>query len=207
MPVKVKGLVEVRKAMRQLAPDLDKELTKNVRSILKPVVKTARSYATPRIPGLSGWTFSGRGKAISAGNSAFRIGTFPKYNASEVRAGIKYSVRKSRPNLKGFTALYRIVNESRAGSIYETAGRLNFGGSERSKSSNPDAGYHFNLALNTNSPLKGDGKLRGRLIYRAWYEDNQKATKAVLQAIDSTTEKFARYVTNSKYRSYSSKAA
>ena len=202
MPVKVKGLVEVQKAMRQMAPDLDKELTKNVRSILKPVVKTARSYATPRIPGLSGWTFSGRGKAISAGNSAFRVGQFPKYNASEVRAGIKYSIRKSRPNLKGFTALYRIVNESRAGSIYETAGRLNFGGSERSKSSNPDAGYHFNLALNTNSPLKGDNKLRGRLIYRAWYEDNQKATKAVLQAIDSTTEKFARYVTSSSYKFY-----
>jgi hypothetical protein len=207
VPVKVKGLIEVRKGMRQLAPDLDKELTKNVRSILKPVVKTARSYATPRIPGLSGWTFSGRGKAISAGNSAFRVGTFPKYNASEVRSGIKYSLRKSRPNSKGFTALYKIINESRAGSIYETAGRLNFGGSERSKSSNPNAGYHFNLALNTNSPLKGDNKLRGRLIYRAWYEDNQKATKAVLQAIDSTTEKFARYVTNSKYRSYSSKAA
>jgi hypothetical protein len=194
VPVRVKGFIEVRKGMRKLAPELDKELTKNVRNVLKPVVKTARSYATPRIPGLSGWTFSGRGKAISAGNSAFRVGQFPKYNASEVRSGIKYSLRKSRPNSKGFTALYKILNESRAGSIYETAGRLNFGGSERSKSSNPNAGYHFNLALNTNSPLKGDNKMRGRLIYRAWYEDNQKATKAVLAAIDSTTERFTKAV-------------
>ena len=194
MPVRVKGFIEVRKGMRKLAPELDKELTKIVRNVLKPVVKTARSYATPRIPGLSGWTFSGRGKAISAGNSAFRVGQFPKYNASEVRSGIKYSLRKSRPNSKGFTALYKILNESRAGSIYETAGRLNFGGSERSKSSNPNAGYHFNLALNSNSPLKGDNKLRGRLIYRAWYEDNQKATKAVLAAIDSTTERFTKAV-------------
>ncbi len=194
MPVRVKGFIEVRKGMRKLAPELDKELTKNVRNVLKPVVKTARSYATPRIPGLSGWTFSGRGKAISAGNSAFRIGQFPKYNASEVRSGIKYSVRKSRPNFKGFTALYRIINETRAGSIYETAGRANFDGSPRSRSSNPNAGYHFNLALNSNSPLKGDGKMRGRLIYRAWYEDNQKATKAVLAAIDSTTERFTKAV-------------
>ena len=194
MPVRVKGFIEVRKGMRKLAPELDKELTKNVRNVLKPVVKTARSYATPRIPGLSGWTFSGRGKAISAGNSAFRVGQFPKYNASEVRSGIKYSLRKSRPNSKGFTALYKIVNETRAGSIYEWAGRVNFDGSERSKSSNPKAGYHFNLALNSNSQLKGEGKLRGRLIYRAWYEDNQKATKAVLAAIDSTTERFTKAV-------------
>lgn len=200
MPVKVKGLIEVRKAMRQLAPDLDKELTKNVRAILKPVVATARSYATPTIPGLSGWTFAGRGKKISAGNSVFRVGTFPKYNASEVRSGIKYSIRKSRPNRKGFSAIYQIVNQSRAGAIAETAGRANFDGSPRSKSSNPNAGYHFNLALNSNSPMKGMGKMEGRLIYRAWYEDNQKATKAVLKAIDSTTEKFARYVTAGSWK-------
>ena len=199
MPVRVKGLIEVQKAMRKIAPDMDKELTKNVRSILKPIVATARSYATPTIPGLSGWTFAGRGKQISAGNSVFRVGTFPKYNASEVRSGIKYSIRKSRPNRKGFSALYRIVNQSRAGAITETAGRTNFGGSPRSKSSNPNAGYHFNLALNSNSPMKGLGKMQGRLIYRAWYEDNQKATKAVLKAIDTTTDKFTAYVSSASY--------
>lgn len=200
MPVQVKGLIEVRKAMRQLAPDLDKELTKNIRDILKPVVKTARSYATPTIPGLSGWTFAGRGKQISAGNSQFRVGKFPKYNASEVRSGIKYSVRKSRPNRKGFTGLYRIVNESRAGAIYETAGRANPDGSPRSKSSNPYAGQHFNDSLQGNSQLKGMGKMRGRLIFRAWYEDNQKATKAVVKAIDTSTAKFVRVVSAGGFR-------
>ena len=200
MAVKVEGLIGVQKAMRKFAPDLDKELTKNVRAILKPVVKTSRAYATPRIPGLSGWTFGGRGNKISAGNSAFRVGTFPKYNAAEVRSGIKYSIRKSRPNNRGFSALYRILNTSATGQIYEMAGRTNFSGDPKGKSSNPNAGYHFNLALNTNSPLKGDGKMRGRLIFRAWYEDNQKATKAVLKAIDNTTEKFARYVTSSSFK-------
>jgi hypothetical protein len=177
--------------MRTLAPDLDKELTKNVRNILKPVVKTARSYATPTIPGLSNWVIRGRQeKKIGPYTSQFQV--FPKYNALAVRAGIKYSVRKSRPNNKGFRALYRIVNESRAGSIYETAGRLNFRGDDRSQSDNPNAGYHFNLALNTNSELKGEGKMRGRLIYRAWVEDQTKATNAVLHAIDTTTKKFAK---------------
>lgn len=197
MPVKVKGLIEVQKAMRKIAPELDKELTKNVREILKPVVANARAYATPTVPGLSGWTYAGRGKKISAGNSSFRVGTFPKYNASEVRSGIKYSIRKSRPNRKGFTALYRITNNSRAGAIMETAGRANPSGSPRSKSSNPMAGYHFNLALNSNVAMKGLGKLQGRLIFRAWYEDNQKATKAVLKAVETTTEKFTAQVNNS----------
>jgi hypothetical protein len=48
--------------------------------------------------------------------------------------------------------------------------------------------------------MKGMGKMEGRLIYRAWYEDNQKATRAVLRAIDSTTEKFARYVTAGSWK-------
>jgi hypothetical protein len=194
VPVEVKGLIEVTKAMRKLAPDMDKELSKTVRAILKPVVKTARSYATPTIPGLSGWVIKGRQeKKIGPNTSVFQV--FPKYNAIEVRSGIKYSIRKSRPNRKGFTALYRIVNNSRAGAIYETAGRANFAGSPRSKSTNPNAGYHFNLALNSNSPMKGMGKMEGRLIYRAWYEDNQKATKAVVKAVEGTLARFARYVT------------
>ena len=202
MPVKVQGLIEVTKAMRKLSPDMDKELTKNVRSILKPVVKTARAYATPTIPGLSNWTIKGRQEnKIGPNTSQFQV--FPKYNAIAVRAGIKYTVRKSRPNKKGFTSLYRILNTSRAGVIYEWAGRLNFDGDDRSKSDNPNAGYHFNLALNSNSQLKGEGRNRGRLIYRAWYEDNEKATKATLKAIDDTLAKFARYVTHSKYKNYS----
>lgn len=201
MAVKVEGLIGVQKAMRKLAPDLDKELTKNVRSILKPVVKSARAYATPSIPGLSGWVIKGRQeKKIGPNTSMFQV--FPKYNAIEVRAGIKYTVRKSRPNKRGFTSLYRILNTSRAGSIYEWAGRTNFDGDGRNKSDNPNAPYQFNLKLNSHVAMKGDGKLRGRLIYRAWYEDNQKATKAVLKAIDNTTEKFARYVTSDSYKFY-----
>lgn len=204
MPVKVQGLIEVTKAMRKLAPDMDKELTKNVRAILKPIVKTARSYATPSIPGLSNWTIKGRQeKKIGPDTSMFQV--FPKYNAIAVRAGIKYSVRKSRPNRKGFTALYRILNTSRAGAIYEWAGRTNFSGDPRGQSDNPNAGYHFNLALNSNSPMKGSGRMEGRLIYRAWYEDNEKATKATLKAIDDTLARFARYVTTSKYKNYSVK--
>jgi hypothetical protein len=39
-------------------------------------------------------------------------------------------------------------------------------------------------------PLTGSGKDRGRLIYRAWENDQGNATKAVLKAIDTAGKKF-----------------
>ena len=42
MPVEVKGLDEVLKAMRQFEPDLAKNLNKQVRAALAPVQKKAR---------------------------------------------------------------------------------------------------------------------------------------------------------------------
>ena len=197
MPIEVRGLVEIRKAIRQLSPDIDKQLSKDVRAVLKPIVKTARSYATPNLPGLSHWTYGGKAKAINAHTSMFRPdnskkGRFPEYNAATVRAGIRYSIRQSRPNRKGWSSAYRIWNASAAGAIFETAGRVNFGGRSGSHSPNPNAGYHFNLALNTQSELVGAGKLRGRLIYRAWAQDQTKATNAVLHAINIAKINFAR---------------
>jgi hypothetical protein len=201
MPVEVKGLIELQKALREFSPDLDKQLSKDVRAILKPIVQTARSYATPTIPGLSNWTFGGKAKQISVHTSMFGVSAsnFPKYNAAAVRAGIKYSIRKSRPNKKGWSAIYSIINTTAAGQIMETAGRKNFAGSSKSKSMNPYAGYHFNLALNTQSELAGKGTLRGRLMYRAWAEDQTKATNAVLRAIQISKINFAKTAGHSRW--------
>ena len=201
MPVEVKGLIELQKALREFSPDLDKQLSKDVRAILKPIVQTARSYATPTIPGLSNWTFGGKARQISKHTSMFGTAAhnFPKYNAAAVRAGIKYSIRKSRPNKNGWSAVYSIINTTVAGQIMETAGRKDFAGSSRSKSMNPRAGYHFNLALNTQSPLEGKGTLRGRLMYRAWAEDHSKATNAVLKAIQISKINFAKTAAHSKW--------
>jgi hypothetical protein len=42
--------------------------------------------------------------------------------------------------------------------------------------------------------LTGTGKERGRLIYKAWENDQGNATKAVLKAIDNAGKTFNRMV-------------
>jgi hypothetical protein len=164
MPATVKGGVELRKALRNYAPELGKETQKEITNILKPVVKEARGFVTGSP--LSNWAREG--------------GKFPVFNASIVKRGIGYKTTPSKPNRKGFTALAQIRNRSAAGAIYETAGR-------RAPSTKPSARPNFAESM---GPLTGSGKNRGRLIYRAWENDQGNATKAVLKAIDTAGKKF-----------------
>jgi len=191
MPVVVAGLREAQKAMRSLQPDLDKELKKQMRIILKPILAKAKGYVKDSpLPGLSNWSAYNDGKW-----------TYRQFNAAKVRAGIRAELSPSRRKTTGFVSLVRIVNLTPAGAIYETAGRLNAGGKPRnpdgprnkySHSRNPDAGMHFINSIG--GQLAGHGLQRGRLIYRAWDEDQGKATAAIMKAIQNTAAKSVKYV-------------
>jgi hypothetical protein len=146
-------------------------------------------------------------KKISRGTSAFRVGVFPFFNPTEVKAGIRFSDKMSKTNRAGFVSVFSIKNSSRAGAIYETAGRANGGRAQPwvgrkgsashkfSHSANPDAGQHFINAISNSGQMKGEGKRRGRLIYRAWNENQGRANAAVFKAIERTTERFNRAAT------------
>ena len=164
MPATVKGGVELRKALRNFAPELGKETQKEIASVLKPVVKEARGFVT-QSP-LSNWAREG--------------GKFPVFNASIIKRGIGYKTTPSKPNKKGFRALAQIRNMSAAGAIYETAGR-------RAPGTKPSSRPNFAEAMGA---LSGTGNERGRLIYKAWEKDYGKASKAVLKAIDNAGKKF-----------------
>ena len=168
MPATVKGGVELRKALRNFAPELGKETQKEIASVLKPVVKEVRGFVT-QSP-LSNWAREG--------------GKFPVFNASIIKRGIGYKTTPSKPNRRGFRALAQIRNMSAAGAIYETAGR-------RAPSTKPSSRPNFAEAM---GPLEGTGKERGRLIYKAWENDKGNATKAVLKAIDNAGKTFNRMV-------------
>lgn len=197
MPVEIKGAYELNKALKKFAPDLEKNLNKEVRAFLMPVVKEAKSLAPSSIPGLSNWTYSQKKyKKITANTSKFRRGKFPKYNVSEVKAGIVAHINPAKENNKGFIALYRIVNASPAGAIYETAGRKHPGGQPWNKkagshkyshSNNPEAGLHFN---NSFPRLAGEGNMRGRLIYKAWADNQGRALGGVVKSIERTQATF-----------------
>jgi hypothetical protein len=205
MPVVVAGLKEAQKAMRALQPELDKELKREVRELLNPVVKKAKSYVPDDISGLSHWMGSSNKKKITAETSMFRIGKFPKFNATQVKAGIRTELFPSKRKSTGFTSLVRIVNLTAAGAIFETAGRKNPNGQpwdrkssshDFSRSLNPKAGAHFIEAMGRT--IVGDAGNKGRLIYRAWHEDQGRALGHVMKAIEATAIKTAKYVSAAK---------
>ena len=167
MPVAVKGAVALRKSLRDFTPDLAKQLPKEMAIALKPVVKTARGYAPSESQILSGWKPRQMGE-----------GRFPTYNASMVKAGIGYKTTPSKPNRRGFRSLARLLNKTAAGAIYETAGRKT-----------PDSTFVKNLNNKYSSVFKGEYKMQGRALFRAYEEDQGKAQDGVLRAIDKIKSK------------------
>lgn len=194
MPTEVVGAVALKKALNKYAPDLAKELTKELGAVLKPIVNEARSFVPVASP-MSGWS-----------EVASPRGKFPKYNASEIRKGIIYKTTPSKPNRAGFVNNIRIQNKSMIGAIYETAGRKNgqgqdwvgpkAGGASKgvSRSNNPYAGNQFisNLGQLYGPARKGDHRMMGRLIFRAWANTQGRANASVFKAIENTTTKFNR---------------
>jgi hypothetical protein len=194
MPTEVVGAVALKKALNKYAPDLAKELTKELGAVLKPIVNEARSFVPVASP-MSGWSevTSPRGR-------------FPKYNTMEIRKGIIYKTSPSKPNRAGFVNNIRIQNKSMIGAIYETAGRKNgqgqdwvgpkAGGASKgvSRSNNPYAGNQFisNLGQLYGPARKGDHRMMGRLIFRAWANTQGRANASVFKAIENTTTKFNR---------------
>ena len=167
MPASVKGAVELRKALRKFSPDLAKELPKDVAAALKPITKAARGYLPDDGDVLSGW--------LPRENSQAR---FPTYSARLVKSGIGYKTTPSKPNRRGFRSLARVFNKTAAGAIYETMGRKT-----------PQSRFVQNQQGKYSSPMKGDGKMQGRALFRAYDENNGKAREAVLKAIKSAADK------------------
>lgn len=168
MPATVKGGVELRKALRKFTPDLAKELPKEIGAALKPVTKIARGYLPDEGQVLSGW--------LARAGSASR---FPAYDVRLAKRGIGYKTTPSKPNRRGFRSLARLYNKSAAGAIYETMGRKT-----------PQSTFVENQNDKYASQMKGNNKMEGRALFRAYEENNGKAQKAVITAIEKASYKF-----------------
>lgn len=167
MPASVKGGVELRKALRKFTPDLAKETQKEIKAALMPITKSAKGYVPDRGQVLSGWLPRQMSEA-----------TFPFFNPSLVKSGIGYKTSPSKANQRGFRSLASVFSKNRAGTIYERMGKLN-----------PDSRFVINQDGKFRAPLKGKDRMQGRLLYRAYDENNGKAQAAVLEAIKKASEK------------------
>lgn len=168
MPVKLQGAVALRKALRQFEPDLAKETQKEIASFVRPLAAKARGFFPSNDEAPSGWL-----KRENAG------GTWAKrlYDSSEVRKGITFKASPSRATARGFTSLASVYNKSAAGAIYEWAGRKN--------------GNTGNFAPRLGGQLKGRNMgMTGRGIFRAYAEDEGKATAGIIKAVEKAAAKF-----------------
>jgi hypothetical protein len=173
MPVEVKGAIALRKALREFAPDLAKETTKEIASFLKPITKKARGYLPSNADVPSGWL-----KIEGAqGRWAERY-----YDKSTASRGIGYKTSPSKPNRNGFRSLASLysrgVQGNFAGAIYETAGRK--------------SGIQGNFTPKLGGKLVGKNqKMKGRALFRAFAEDEGKAEGNVIKAIERAAAKFS----------------
>jgi hypothetical protein len=202
MPAEVVGALELRKAMKLLVPDIAKESQKEIAGLLRSVTNKARGYVPSEAP-LSGW--------------AKAVGVWEKrvYDAGTIKRGITFSAAPSKPNQRGFRSLATIYNKSVAGAIYETAGRKNPMGqpsqastrgkyssyvdtsNKVNKSANPNAGKQFIGAMGEMYKAeRAQGqrgrmsrKMNGRLIFRAWGEDQGRTQAKVIKAIENSLHK------------------
>jgi hypothetical protein len=214
MPVEVKGADNLRKALRKFTPDLAKMTTKEMGAVLRPITNRARGYMPSNSQMLSGWT------SASSSSNTTNYRHFPKYDQTEAKRGVKYSTTPSRPNRSGFVSLARIINGSAGGAIYETSGRKNPNGqpsqastrgrfsdyidtsNKVNKSLNPNAGKQFidranalGALVNARPREKGQvgrvtRKMTGRVIFRAFAEDQGKVTAAIVKAINNSAIEF-----------------
>jgi hypothetical protein len=220
MPVEVKGAVELRKALREFTPDLAKETQKEIAGILKPITSKARGFIPSSAP-LSGWSKSGAGawgtnRVWSTGEAKRGIGyktTPSKPNRSGFRSlarivnasasgSIYETAGRLNPNGRPQAKIYKVV----------APGHVNYGKNIRSGnkgeslSNNPNAGKQFIDAMDRTGKIvdayqRGEGqagrasrKMKGRAIFRAWKEDQGKATAAVIKAIEKSKSEFERTV-------------
>jgi len=175
-------------------------LTVEITKSLKVIQKSARGFVPNQAPGgLFNWQFDASRK-ITAQNSMFktfsetgRVRFFPLYNATEIKRGIVYRTGYGKPNSRGFRSLFRVKNMNAAGAIYETAGRKNPSGVAPQGARFVQQGPIYGRKRNGQD-------MRGRVLYRAWEQDEGKQTVAIFKAIEQARVNFEKRATVSSSR-------
>lgn len=165
MPTELKGASELRKALKQFSPDLDKETREEMVGFLKPLVKKARGFLPSNSDAPSGFV-----------KHEVKTAKFPMYDAGEARRGVGYKLTPTKPNRQGWVQTVSIHNKTAAGAIVETAGRK--------------SGMSGNFNSRFSGVMAGSGKMSGRAMFKAYSEDQGKAKVGVIKALEKAAAKF-----------------
>jgi hypothetical protein len=182
MPVNVTGVKQLQKAMRDVEPALNKQMSKDIKTVMLTVRDKARGYLPLQNQVLSGWA------KATASTETITYRAFPPYDYALAREKVAYSAGENKRNRSGYRAAFYVYNNSAPGAIFETAGRRN---NPRGRGSlNPNAPAQFNAAAEMQSSMKGYNKQRGRVIFRAWDETKNKVIPQVVKSINTVATDF-----------------
>jgi len=186
------------KIIRFIAPELKKELDKNIKSILRPILVEAQSY----LPGTSdihpsGWSKGGFKKFSGIGPlSPDQTRGFVAYDGTRAKQGLKTVTPKTKRNSSGFVGYYGAVQRDTAGAIFETAGRGSKASRSRtraSRSKNPNASRDFIQTIERYYGViptsRGQGNDKGRALIRAFDNNRLKAFVAIKAAMNEIVKK------------------
>lgn len=174
---KIVGLDETVRALRQFDPAALKEMNKTIYQAMKIAQIDARQLA-PDVAPFSGWA-----RPVKEGRWADLT-----FTPRAVKMGLKTKIDRARKRGTWTSKAYLLINANPAGSIYETAGRVNPAG-------NSKQGANFNKLIARQSKIIVRGK-QGRIAYKA-VEDNRteivaKSNAAIEKASVAVNRKLAK---------------
>jgi len=217
MPIEVTGIQSTLKDMRKFEPDLHREMNKQIKRAMIPVRNKAKSFAPSNQDMLSNWTKvkafgpqqtqfrpfpmynqaeTIRGIIYSAGGdkplpSGFQV---LHYVANRSAGGAIYETA-GRVHPSGRKQTHIVVSRHKL--LKDKKYRTQRGTRIDMNSNNPNAGKQFLEPLGrvygargNIDPRFGNTDQRGRLVYRAWSEDQGKVTRAIQLAIDIAVKTF-----------------
>lgn len=171
--VETKGFRNTLASLKQLDPDVNKEVTKTLRDSANELRGEAQGLVNPQ--GLSGW-------------KRWRGG----YDATTIRGGIKTTTAKRRKRGTAVSNVIGVSNTTAAGVIWELAGRRS-GGSPPRSGINPKTGWTYGNGVGfVNAIRNKSGRSASRLVWGAydsreqWNADAQQ--NKLVEAVDKATQ-------------------
>lgn len=159
------GYNSLKRAMAQAAPEIRKEMEREIRSIVAPIAANARQMVPPE-PALSGWARSGVRR---------NDGKYILWDSKAARAGIRVFTGRVPSKYRAYTVARRIVQTSAAGAIFETAGKVSKG--------KGTSGQNFVRGLRKHGQP-------GRALYRAY--DDAGGERVVVSKVENAIERWNR---------------
>ena len=166
----VVSFTSTTKAIRRLAPDLNKTMNKRINRALQVVVDDARGFI-PEISPLRNWAQPGQGAGLWASKA---------FDRNEISQGItKTRAGGTRRTSQGLMTLYAILDKTAAGVIFESAGTKSRG--------NTPQGVIFIRRISAWSGLPAK---KHKMIVRALIKDRPMVVEEIHTAIEDTVRAF-----------------